>query len=230
MIELPADAVAWGNSLDLRGAPPGARERAARIAASYMAKAHERGCAIHWTNDLAWAERVAMRTPLPHVWAPLRAHHWPDFRQSTSVIALAPTGGGLVVATICIRLLWIEGDLGEAMLSQFGTQSFNEILKFGGDLSRDVRDCHVAWACGLWRADQLRGTRIGHDLVTLAAIDALARWRWSWFLGVRRPSAQDRLGLSPFNRLEAPVVSPDTRELMLVAAGRKSIREAAAAL
>ena len=221
---LPADAVLWANKLDLSKTADPVRGRAGQAAAAFVARAAEMGLGVFWTNNLGWMQAVAEKSPLAHVWAPLRAHHWPDYRDTTAVLALAPNGGGAVLATICVRRLWIEDELGAALASQFGTNAYSELLAFAGDLARDVRDCHIAWACGLWRADLLRGARIGGDLIAMAAIDALARWRWSWFLGLRREQAQHRLGLGLFDRLEAPVVDIEARQMMLVAARRARVR------
>ncbi|MCZ8310926.1 MAG: hypothetical protein O9320_08730 [Magnetospirillum sp.] len=228
MIALPQGAVLWGNALDLSACPQVSRDHAGRAAAAYLARAAECGCDVHWTNDLDWLQTLHVKTDLPHLWAPMRAQHWPNFRNTTSILVLTPAGSRQAVATICVRRLWVEGPLDSWLLAAFGTYSYNEILSFGGDLAADVADCHVAWACGLWRADQLRGQRIGRDLVSMAAIDALARWHWSWFMGLRRDQAHERLGLAPFDRLEAPVLLEEGKKmlacLMLVSARRARIR------
>jgi hypothetical protein len=229
MIDLPADALMWGNSLDLRGATEHNRATIGRATAAFLARTAECGCDVHWTNDLGWIQRLHETTDLPHLWAPLRVQHWPNFRDTSAILVLTAQGSKRAVGAICVRRLWIEGAIDDALLSAFGTYSYNEILSFGGDLCADVADCHIAWACGLWRADQLRGQRIGRDLVSMAAIDALARWKWSWFMGLRRDEAHARLGMAPFDRLETPVLLEEGKSvlarLMLVSARRARIRQ-----
>lgn len=232
MIDLPTAAKLWGNALDLRDATPQTRSALGRATAAFLARAAECGCDVYWTDDLPWIQRLHEATDLPHLWAPLRAQHWPDYRATTAILALTPMGARNAVAAICVRRLWVEGALDQTLLSAFGTYSYNEILSFGGDLCADVADCHIAWACGLWRADMLRGQRIGRDLVSMAAIDALARWKWSWLLGLRRDEAHKRLGLAPFDRLESPVLldagKAAMQRLLLVSAKRARIRQQAA--
>jgi hypothetical protein len=222
LIELPKDAEIWGEALDLRGLPADFRQALGRRAAALMARAEECGCTVWRSASLPWIERVAYAVPMPHVWAPLRPEHWDNWGNTTTVLALAAKGSSRAVAAICVRHLWVEGTLGAALRSQFGTDAPNERVEFDGDLARDVADCHIAWASGLWRDDALRGSRIGSDMVGLAACDAMARWRWSWLVGLRRGEAQGRLGLGPFDRLEAPCRTA-TGDMMLVAARRARI-------
>jgi hypothetical protein len=232
MKTLPEDAVLWGNALDFSALPDTElRPLAGRAAASCLARAAECGCDVHWTNDLFWLqETLAECGDAARQWAPLRAEYWPDARSTSSILVLTANGGRQAFGAICVRRFWIEGDLGQALRTAFGAPAIFEDLVFDGDLARDVSDCHIAWACGLWRHDTLRGKRIGAELVTMAALDALARWQWSWFLGMRRESAQQRLGLAPFDRLEARLwrrsqgVKPVQSELVLVAGARAKIR------
>jgi hypothetical protein len=231
---IPSSAVLWGNALDLKHRPDAVRIPAARAAASYLARAAENGCDLWWSDDLFWLEAwLALQPDAGHRWAPVRAVHWPDYRQSSSILILTAAGHRQALATICVRRLWVEGTLDDCLRSSFGTHDSREALACRSDLARDVADCHIAWACGLWRHDTLRGRRIGRELVAMAAIDAYARWNWSWFLGLRRDDAQDRLGLAPFDRLESglraaysqALDAPAARALMLVAARRRHIRQ-----
>ena len=230
---IPSSAMLWGNALDLKRRPDTVRIPAARAAAVYLARAGESGCDLWWTDDLFWLEAwLAAQPDAGHRWAPLRAVHWPDSRQSSSILIVTAAGQRQALGTICVRHLWVEGSLDDCLRSAFGTNDFTEALTAPGDLARDVADCHIAWACGLWRHDTLRGRRIGRELVAMAAIDAYARWNWSWLLGLRRPDAQHRLGLGPFDRLESGLRALDARaleaparELLLVAARRRHIRE-----
>jgi GNAT superfamily N-acetyltransferase len=232
---IPSSAVLWGNALDLTHRPDAVRIPAARAAAAYLARAAEGGCDVWWTDDLFWLEAwLAAQPNAAYRWAPLRAVHWPDSRQSSSILILTAAGQRQALGTICVRRLWLEGTLDAALRSSFGTHVTREALACESDLADDVADCHIAWACGLWRHDTLRGKRIGRELVAMAAIDAYARWNWTWFLGLRAPQTHDRLGLGPFDRLESGLRPAYTktldpaaaaRELLLVAARRRHIRQ-----
>ena len=223
MIELPDNARLWGNAFDPSRLPETLRPALSRRVAAGLGWAAELGCALWVSPDLGWAERLVDTTGAHRKWAPLRRDLWRNADETTTVLIAAPIGARNAVASICVRHLWIEGTLSDALATGFGTNADGESIRFDGDLGR-VADVGVAWACGLWRADQLRGARIGAELVGLAALQAVSQWPWSWLMGLRRQSAQDRLGLSPFRRLEAPCRTADTSDLMLVAASRAQVK------
>lgn len=163
-----------------------------------------------YVRDLA---EHAARASGGHAWSPLLHAQAPS-------AALVLHDGAKVFASICARLLWIEGDLASSLARWPEAPDLR-----GLDLGA-LEDRHVVWLGALWRDPAVQGHRIGDALTSAMALDALLRWRWGLILGVRKRQGLDALDLAPFRRLEAPLraVGAGDADYALLAATRRAVR------